>query len=371
MPGLQAPKMINGASNDGSVVISHREFLGDVRTATTAGHFAVSAYTINPGNEKTFPWLSQIARNFQEYRLEGMAFHFRTMSADALNSTNTALGSVFMCTQYDPTLPTPNSKSQMENIEFAQSVKPSQSCMHFIECAKNQTPLTNLYVAPDPESIVGDPRFYDFAKFFIGTTGMQAADVNIGELWITYQIRLFKPMLFDALGNGGEYFYMEDLDQNLKVYKDYIFGQQDISDPDLMSGIWNPNSTIYPIAHVTALGQVRFPQPPNPKTYMICIHWKFPDGNVDLGIVAVSQCTLNKDLMNGNSQIQAPNDNAGAATCLSAIVYFYINCDGANLGKGYWQFSLTATTLGDATNMDPCDYFSLLVVEVPYQKLTS
>lgn len=74
------------------IIITHREYIGDVITSGTAGAFKTNTYYINPGLNKTFPWLSQIAQNFESYRMLGCAFEFKSMSSDALNSTNTALG---------------------------------------------------------------------------------------------------------------------------------------------------------------------------------------------------------------------------------------------------------------------------------------
>jgi len=203
--------MKNGGQDGGTIVISHKEFLGDIHSAPSDGtRFYARHMRINPGDSATFPWLSQIAKNFQQYRLEGLCFHFKTMSADALNSTNTALGTIIMCTQYDATQRTPKSKAEMENMEFAQSIKPSQTVTHFVECAKNQSVLDQLYVNSNPGHITGDKRFYDFGTFTIATQGQQAADVNLGELWVSYQVRLYKPQLYDALGKDVAVFSWGD-----------------------------------------------------------------------------------------------------------------------------------------------------------------
>jgi hypothetical protein len=48
-----------------TVVIRHKEYLGEIRGSTT---FTVQdALQINPGNARTFPWLSGVAVRFQEY----------------------------------------------------------------------------------------------------------------------------------------------------------------------------------------------------------------------------------------------------------------------------------------------------------------
>lgn len=193
------PPMIN-ESNKGGTLIRHREYLQDVITSPTTGAFKLDSYLINAANEKTFPFLHQCAMNYEQYSLEGMIFEFRSMSADALNSTNTALGSVVMATNYDALDANFKQKSEMENYEFGNSCKPSVNMMHPIECAPRQTTLTELYTLNGAAPPGADLRFYHWGNFQLATVGFQAASVNIGELWVTYQVRLLKPKLFTALG---------------------------------------------------------------------------------------------------------------------------------------------------------------------------
>jgi len=184
-----------------TVTLSHREYIGDVVTGA-ANTFNLQAYKIQPGDPATFPWLSTIASQFQQYTLDGMIFQFKSMSADALNSTNTALGQVIMATNYNVSAPLFDSKYEMENTEFSSSVKPSCSAMHPIECARRESTLNELYVAPGgsiPDN--KDPSFYDFGNFQIATNGFQAAGVNIGELWVTYEVTLLKPILNSINGS--------------------------------------------------------------------------------------------------------------------------------------------------------------------------
>lgn len=206
MQGKQVPKIRNGGLDYGTVVISNEEYIGDIKSSVTAKKFLNNWLVLNPGNSQAFPWLASIAQNFQEYRWEGLCFTFKSMSGDALTSTDTSIGTVIMATQYDPTQPTPQTKAEMENMEFANSAKPSQTFKHFVECAKNQTPLTNLYVNSPNKPQTGDPRFYNFGTFNIATVGLQGEQVNCGELWVSYQVRLYKPQLYDALGNDVQFF---------------------------------------------------------------------------------------------------------------------------------------------------------------------
>jgi len=82
-----------------SVVIKHREYIADVSMVGAA--FNLTTYNINPGLSTSFPYLNNVASNFQQYRFKGLVFEFKTTSATALVSgTNTAMGSVMLAVQY-------------------------------------------------------------------------------------------------------------------------------------------------------------------------------------------------------------------------------------------------------------------------------
>lgn len=204
----QIPAFTHGKS---SVRIQHREFLGDLISSATPGQFEIKDFQINPGLEATFPWLSQVVgNNFQQYRIHGMVFEFRSMSADALNSTNTALGSVVMATDYDSTDLRFTGKAQMENTEFGVSCKPSACMIHAIECDKKQTTISELYMRTGPPPGNSDIRLYDLGRFSIATVGMQAASVNLGELWVSYDMEFFKSIkLAPGVGIGCAHYRLD------------------------------------------------------------------------------------------------------------------------------------------------------------------
>lgn len=195
------PPMYN-RSNKGGTLIRNREYLTDIISSSTAGQFNLQSFPLQPGQEQMFPWLSQVAVNYEQYSFEGVVLEFRSMSGDALTSVNTALGSVVMATNYDSLDANFLSKAEMENYEFGASCKPACDMMHPIECAPRQTTLTELYIRPNFLPTGADIRLYDWGKFQIATVGCQGTSVNLGELWITYQIRLLKPKIYAALGNA-------------------------------------------------------------------------------------------------------------------------------------------------------------------------
>lgn len=190
-----SPPVVRNRSAIQEFTFIHREYIKDIVTAGTPNTFKSESFDLNPGRSNVFPWLAAIAAGFQEYRLDGVVFEFKSMSGNALNSVNTALGQVIMASNYDVMRAPFQNKYQMENSEFASSCKPSQSMLHPIECSRSQSVMNELYVATHgviPTNAI--PQMYDFCKFQIATNGMQGTNVNVGELWVTYQITFFKPI---------------------------------------------------------------------------------------------------------------------------------------------------------------------------------
>jgi len=143
-------------------IISHREFVADVNGSVA---FNNTVFPINPGLGTLFPWLSLCAAQFEEYELLGMLIEYKSTSAVALNSTNTALGTVIMATNYDSYDTTFSNKQQMEAYEFATSAAPSQSMLHPIECKPKRNVLGNKFIRLGAVPSGADQRFYDVGNF--------------------------------------------------------------------------------------------------------------------------------------------------------------------------------------------------------------
>jgi len=99
-----------------------------------------------------------------------------------------------MATEYNSADDIPyTSKHEMENQEFSNSVKPSKSVIHPIECSKYQNPMNIQYTRAGGVPPNADIRMYDLGIFTIATQGMQDTAGTIGELWVSYEIEFFKP----------------------------------------------------------------------------------------------------------------------------------------------------------------------------------
>lgn len=181
-------------SDPASVRICHREYLYDIVAPPVAGQFVVQDIAINPGLAGSFPWLSGlVGGSFQQYRMNGMIYEFKSTSSEFSVSTN--LGFVVIATDYDSTDARFTTKQQMENTQFAVSCKPSENMIHAIECAKSQTSISQQYVRAGAPPANADLRLYDVGRTSIGVGGVSTPGVVLGELWCSYDVSVFKPIL--------------------------------------------------------------------------------------------------------------------------------------------------------------------------------
>jgi hypothetical protein len=169
-------------------VVCHREYLGDI-LGTSA--FNNTMYPLNPGMSQTFPWLSTVAQNYQEYRFHGLIFEFRPLITDFV--TSGAPGVVIMATNYNADSAAYNTKQAMENSEFAVATKPTTGLIHGVECAVPLTTLPQRYVRSSAPGVNQDLRFTDYGNFQFATQNNPVQ--NLGELWVSYCVEFFKPQL--------------------------------------------------------------------------------------------------------------------------------------------------------------------------------
>lgn len=219
----QKPLMVNsGKDLSGDVYMSHREFVGNVTaqytntTGATVGSAGVAAtyqstfnptlYPVNAGIGSCFPWLSQIAQNFTLYEFEGLIFEYRPTSGEFGSSNSNSLGKVIMATNYDPDASPFVSSVQMENYDYATACKPAEHMLHGIETKSKQRLPNMLYVRTG--TVTKDKVLTDLGLFQIGTEGVpyqitgtiangaSGPAINVGELWVTYKVKLSRANLF-------------------------------------------------------------------------------------------------------------------------------------------------------------------------------
>lgn len=190
---------------DRAVRVIYREYLGDVYThPSSAGAFSVQTFQINPGLFTTFPWLSTIANQYEQWTPNGIVFEFKSTSSDY--TATSALGSVIMATDYDQLDSVYANKQEMLNSAYSNEAKPTEHIVHGLECAPGDTPQRLLYTRSGALTGPG-LRDTDLAQFSIATQGGTTANLNLGSLYVYYDITLRKEQLFGGVLAKGNLFY--------------------------------------------------------------------------------------------------------------------------------------------------------------------
>lgn len=198
------------ATLDRGVRIAHHEFLGDVSSSVA---YSSQTYPLNPGMQATFPWLCTVASAFQEYEINGCVFYFKSTSASALNSTNTALGQIVGAFQYNPYLAAPASKIAILGLSGSTDGKPSESNLFPVECKADMVLMRSKLIRTG--GVADDLAKYDHGNFFLAAVGSQAA-ATVGELHVVYDVTLKKPRLSSSA--AGQYARLNSTDSVTLLY---------------------------------------------------------------------------------------------------------------------------------------------------------
>ena len=198
--------IVNGMGDETqSIVISSRDYLQDVYGAPSSAFYCES-WQINPGLFANFPALAQHAVNYEEYELIQCVFEYvSTVDASALNNTNGSTGTLIMATNYNPAAPNFTSKEAMMSYHGAESCRVIDRMVHGVECDPSKNAgAPQKFVRTQPVIQYQDIKTFDVGKFQLAQSNLPSAFQNqqIGELYISYTVKLTKPRLFAALGSA-------------------------------------------------------------------------------------------------------------------------------------------------------------------------
>lgn len=181
---------VKNGSSDARIRIRHREYIADVLGSTA---FSAVSYSINPGLVSTFPWLNQIAQNYESYQFNKLSFEYETYS-----STATA-GTVILAVDYDAADSAPANK--VEALSFHNAVRSAawqESCFKCdIQDLKKFGSQRYLRAGSLASNL--DIKTYDIGNLILAVQGMSGASA-IGELYVSYDVDLMTPQLNAAAG---------------------------------------------------------------------------------------------------------------------------------------------------------------------------
>merc|ERR1711966_348449 len=198
------PRMQHINDETGSLMVSHRERLMDVFAPSDSG-FHQDVFTVSPGIEKTFPWLSQIAANYEEYEMIQCVFEYDGHSLVGINDTLEVQGSLIMATQMNVKDKAFRDRHEMERFPHASKCAQHGTMAHGVECDPRKIQGDgHRYIRMGGLAKDEDARDFDHAKFTIGqyNTPTELAGKEIGQLFVYYTVKLMKPKISSGRGDA-------------------------------------------------------------------------------------------------------------------------------------------------------------------------
>lgn len=182
---------------DGNTRVRHREFIGNVG-AEYGFDTQLFSTGINPGDGKTFPWLSQLAKGYERYRVNSMRFHYEPFTA------TTKEGTISMFVDYDPSDVGPQTKSELLNSY--RSVRSSIWMPTSTTLSQKELSVDDhLFVRTQQRAIITENlKLYDVGTLFCAFTDTSDTTTLHGELWVSYDITLMIPSFHKTVVNTAE-----------------------------------------------------------------------------------------------------------------------------------------------------------------------
>lgn len=171
----------------GLIRLRHCEFVTSVAGATT---FTATSMSINPGLVTMFPWLSQIANNFESYVFHALSFQFVTKKSSA------TAGDVMIAVDFDAADATPTSEQEMTSFQ-GYSTNSVWRNFASVQSAKNLRKSLTYYTRQAAVANT-DIKTYDVGNLVYAVDAC-ADTTSIGRLLVCYDIELLTPQMYNPL----------------------------------------------------------------------------------------------------------------------------------------------------------------------------
>jgi hypothetical protein len=172
---------ITGSGN--VTVVKHKEYVADL-TSTGAG-YQVSSFRINAGIPTTFPWLYNLAANFEKYKFRKLHFVYHSSVA------TTTSGSVMLAIDLDALDSAPATKAQMLQMNKVVRSNVWEGCRSEVPQSVGQ-----LFIRTGAVPAGADAKTYDVGSLFVALSGVDAGVA--GEVWFEYEVELHTPQSTQA-----------------------------------------------------------------------------------------------------------------------------------------------------------------------------
>jgi len=177
---LGTPKIQN--TTNGSIRVSHME---QITTVNGSRAFAVTGYSIQPGNPIMFPWLNNVALLYETYTINRLEFIYVSARSSATD------GTIYLATDYDAYDTAPINSQQLNTYKSSMTGQPWLN----LKCLCNTADLQKIKIRYNRFGggvVQGDLKTYDAGTFFFATE--MCADASaLGKLFVSYDITFQTP----------------------------------------------------------------------------------------------------------------------------------------------------------------------------------
>jgi len=210
------PRFESTGDELGTIVVNHTEFITDIYgipwDATTVppsrtSDFQSFTLELNPGLSNTFPFLSQIAQNFEEFQFIQLVFEYHPKLSNNLTSNDGQTGTLLFHTDTNPNNKPKSSKQRLNQQFGTVDGRPIDFLDHGIECDPNKLPGDgHRFVRTEPITEGQDKLNYDhgLSQFAVCSTPQELSNEVLGELHVYYTVKLIKPRCYSLYGLGLE-----------------------------------------------------------------------------------------------------------------------------------------------------------------------
>jgi len=163
----------------------HREPLLELNGTTG---FGITTFNINPGLASSFPWLSAQARGYEAYKFNSIHIEYK----HTINEF-TGQGMLVMAPDYDSSDSPPTTVIEAEQMIDSKQGAVTRDWIMQLRPRGTGILGPKRYVRSGALASNEDIKTYDVAQVHIITQGQASNDVQIGQLWICYDVTLTEP----------------------------------------------------------------------------------------------------------------------------------------------------------------------------------
>lgn len=300
---LMYPEQIAPSFGEDSIRVKKREFITLIDASTS---FSNNVFNINPGLSSTFPWLSNIASNYEQYRFNGLIFQLISTSGDTTSSTNLGLGSVAMCTDYDAADSPFSTMVQGLGASYSNCIKPSEDAIHGVECAPDSLPQKLYYVRSTANPSNTDIRLYDLGVFQVLVDRCPANYTGMMQLWCSYDVTLVKSHVGAQQGT------------NISTDQYYITGVS-AADPFSAAAATRNKRPYSTLGLILSNNKIEFPDWIGNGTFLVVYRvWGLSIG-VLIPTITFDKCTRLQSFLN-NTVVDITNSGTSTGSMIMAFI---------------------------------------------------